>query len=142
MLENATTAGTNRGRAGIQEAAGPDFNAPPTQNSQAESQPRLKLLSFKPHIKNSLRGFAEFELPSGLRLIDCPVLVSNDKAWVSLPSKPILDREGRQKTDANGKLAYVPVVAWRDHDLQNRFSVAAVDLIRCAHPQALDGSGV
>jgi hypothetical protein len=98
----------------------------------------MRLLSFKPLVKNSLRGFGEFELSNGLRLIDCPVLVTNGKAWVALPSKPVLDRDGRQKTDANGKAVYVPVVQWRDRNLADRFSEAAIELIRAAHPDALD----
>jgi hypothetical protein len=101
---------------------------------------KMRLLSFKPLIKNSLRGFGELELASGLRLIDCPVLVSHGKAWVALPSKSMVDQNGQQKRDPNGKPAYVPVVQWRDRDLQDRFSAAAIELIRAAHPQALDGA--
>ena len=73
----------------------------------------------------------------GLRLLDCPVLVSNGKAWVSLPSKSAFDQDGQQKRDINGKLAYVPVVQWRDRGLSDRFSTAAIALIREANPEAL-----
>jgi hypothetical protein len=107
--------------------------------SSAAPTTRMRLLSFKPLVKNSLGGFAEFELPSGLRLIDCPVLVSHGRAWVSLPSKPVLDQTGQQKRDINGKPVYVPVVQWRDRDLQARFSAAAIELIRVAHPGGLGG---
>jgi hypothetical protein len=81
---------------------GNDFLAP----SQAL---RMKLLTFRPLTKNSLRGFAFFELPNGLRIIDCPVLTSHGKAWV-LPSRPVLDESGRQKRDINEKPQYAPVV--------------------------------
>jgi hypothetical protein len=138
MPQNATTAGDNRGRAGnLDTACG--SNSGSTQNFQADSRPRLRLISFKPLVKNSLRGFAEVEFPNGLRLLDCPVLVSNGKAWCSLPSKPLIDREGRQKRDANGKPAFSPVLEWRDRDLANRFSEAVVGLVREAHPGALEG---
>jgi hypothetical protein len=102
-------------------------------------RPKMRLISWKPLVKNSLRGFAEFEFPSGLRLIACPVLVSHGRAWVSLPSKPVLDQTGYQKRAINGKPVYVPVVQWRDRDLQARFSAAAIELIRVAHPGGLGG---
>ena len=100
----------------------------------------MNLLSFKPLIRNSLRGLAEFELSNGLRLIDCTVLVSNGKAWVSLPSKPLLDQDGQHKRDVSGKLAYVPVLQWRDRGVSDRFSDAAILLILGAHPDALGGA--
>src|SRR5262245_57231143 len=119
------------------------MTAPSTAEAAAlrgYSPPRMRLLGFKAIVRNSLRGFAELELPNGLRLIDCPVLASNGTVWVSLPSKPMLDQTGQQKRDINGKPAYVPVVQWRDRNLANRFSDAAIDLIRQAHPGALDGT--
>jgi hypothetical protein len=102
--------------------------------------PRMKLMSFRPLVKNSLRGFVSLELPNGLRLLECPVLVSHGKAWVSLPGRPILDENGRHKRDLNDKLQYAPVIQWRDRDLSDRFSDAVIALIREAHPGALDGA--
>jgi hypothetical protein len=58
--------------------------------SAAPDRPRLRLISFKPLTKGALRGFAHVELPSGLRITDCPVLISNGKTWATLPSKPVL----------------------------------------------------
>jgi len=104
-------------------------------------QRRMVLRSFKPLVKGVLRGFVEIELPSGLVVSDCPVLVSNGKAWATLPSKPVLDRQGRQ-VETNGKRQYAPVVAWRDRDLSNRFSQAVIELVRAAHPDALDDNEV
>jgi hypothetical protein len=64
--------------------------------------------------------------------------VSNGKAWASLPSKPVLDRDGRQKTDANGKPAYAAILEWRARELRDRFSDSVVESIRRLHPEALD----
>jgi hypothetical protein len=103
-------------------------------------RPRIKLLTFKPLVKNSFRAFVTLELPHGLRLIDCPVLISHGRAWISLPSKPLLDQDG-QKRDVNGKSAFAPVPQWRNRGLSHQFSDAAIELIRAAHPSALDGAG-
>jgi hypothetical protein len=102
-------------------------------------RPRLRLVSWKPIDKGSLRGFASVELPSGLKIHDCPVLRSHGKARATLPSKPQLDKEGRQKTGLNGKPAYSPEIEWRTRDLADRFSAAIVDLVRAQYPDAVGG---
>jgi hypothetical protein len=80
-------------------------------------------------------------LAIGLRIDDCPVLVSHGKAWASLPSKPQLDKDGRQKRDASGRPAYTPVLEWKSREIDNRFSDAVVALIRHHHPEALEEAG-
>jgi hypothetical protein len=105
----------------------------------APGAPRLRLITFKAVHKNSLRGFASVELPSGLRITDCPVLISHGKAWASLPSKPVLDRDGKQ-VETDGKRQYAPILEWRDRDLADRFSAAVVNLVRAAHPDDLGGT--
>jgi hypothetical protein len=86
-----------------------------------------------------LRGFATVELPYGLRLIDRPALVGTKGPWVGLPTKKPFDRDGGQRTGADGKPAYSPVLEWSSRDLSDRFSAAVVALVRAAHPDALDG---
>ena len=51
----------------------------------------MRLLHLRPSVKNSLRGFAKLELPSGLRLIDSPCFVHTARPGVALPGKPLLD---------------------------------------------------
>jgi hypothetical protein len=105
----------------------------------ATRRPRtLALVAWRPVVKGALRGFAAIELPIGLKIHDVPVLVSNGKPWASLPSKPQIDRDGRQKTDANGKAAFAPVLEWRSREISERFSKAVVALVRAAHPDDLD----
>jgi hypothetical protein len=88
-----------------------------------------------------LRGFATVLLPSGLKLIDCPILVSNGKAWASLPSKPVPDGEGQHKLGLDSKPASVPVLEWRSRDLGDRFSTAVVELVRRTDPDSLNETG-
>jgi hypothetical protein len=99
----------------------------------------MRLIEFRPFVKNTLRGFATFELPNGLRISDCTVHVSSGTPWVGLPSKPLLE-EGRHKQDVNGKPMYAPVVQWRSRDLHDAFSAKALSLIRAVHPAAVDAS--
>jgi hypothetical protein len=102
---------------------------------------RMGLVAFKAMVKGSLVGFADVRLPSGLEIHDCAVLTSNGKSWAALPAKPVLDRDGRQIIDANGKKKFVPILSWPDRATADAWSDRVVDLVRAEHPEAFDGSG-
>ena len=97
----------------------------------------MRLVSWKRIGKRSLRGFATVELPIGPQLIDCAVFVGKNGAWASLPAKPHLDKDSRQRIGADGKPSYSPAVEWRRRDLADRFSAAVDALVQAAHPDAL-----
>jgi hypothetical protein len=130
-------AGGNRASLGFAEQR-PSTRFFPEAQQGDHGKPHMRLVSFKPLLKGTLRGFAHIELPIGLCITDCPVLVSNGKAWATPPSKPVLDRDGRH-VEVNGKRQYAPILEWRDRDLADRFGAAVVALVREAHPDALDG---
>jgi hypothetical protein len=114
-------------------------NAATAASRSEHPAPRpMRLISFKPVRKNSLRGFCSVELPIGLRIDDISIHVSHGRTWASLPAKPMLDAEGRQKRDANGKAAYSAMLQWRDRELADRFSERVVELVRQSHPGAID----
>jgi hypothetical protein len=96
----------------------------------------MRLVSWRPRVKNSLRGFAVIELPNGLKIHDVAVLVSHGKAWASMPPKPVLDRIGK-RVELDGKRQYAP----GDRSIANRFSNAVVTLVREAHPNPLEDGG-
>ena len=77
-------------------------------------------------------------LPTGLKLIDCPVFVGSSGRWASLPSKPALDRAGR-RAKPGGKPQFAPVVEWRNRGLADRLSAAVIALVEGAHPVVLSG---
>jgi hypothetical protein len=56
----------------------------------------MRLVSFKPLVKDALRGLANVQLPNGLLINDCPICISKRKAWASLPGKLVLGRDGRK----------------------------------------------
>ena len=95
---------------------------------------QLRLISWQPFRKGPLRGFATVELPIGLRIFDVPIRTGTNGLWAGLPAKPEIDRDGRRKTDVNGKPVYAEVLRWRDRGLSDRFSQAVVALVRQAHP--------
>lgn len=97
----------------------------------------MKLRAWRPMIKNSLRGFATVELPSGLVINDIAILTKSNGSWANLPAKPQVDRDGQPKIGANGRPLYAKIVEWRDRDLQDRFSAALCALIVAEHPDAL-----
>jgi len=83
-------------------------------------------------------GFATVELPIGLKLIECPVIIGPKRPRASLPSKPVLDREVKHARP-DGKPQFAPVLEWRDRALSDRFSTAVVALVCAAHPHGLGG---
>ena len=89
-------------------------------------RPRLRIAEWRPR-KNTLLGFAVIELPSGLIVRDVSVHEKNGKRWASLPSRPMLDADGRQVVNHSGKKQYCALLGWRDRDLADRFSAAVVD---------------
>jgi hypothetical protein len=96
----------------------------------------VTMTSPKQITNDSLRGFAKVKLPIGLKLIDCSILVGSNGPWTSLPSKPVLYREGRH-IKLDGKPQFAPVLEWPSRDLADRFSAAVVAMVRAAHPEAL-----
>ena len=101
---------------------------------------RTMLRGFRPLVKGALRGFVTVELPCGLVLHDVAIFAGRNGPWASLPSKPVLDRDGCQRSDTNGKPQYAPIAEWRSRELADRFSAAIVKLVRTAHPDAQNGA--
>jgi hypothetical protein len=98
----------------------------------------IRLRGFRPLPKGALIGFADIELPGGLLVHDCPIFRAKDAgAWAALPAKPVVDRDGKQRPDINGKRQFAPMLEWRSRELSNRFSAAVTALIERAYPGAL-----
>jgi hypothetical protein len=95
---------------------------------------RMRPLDFWPMRKGKLLGF---ELPTGLRISDIPIVGGRNGAFAGLPARPVLDQEGLQKRNINGKPRYTPFLEWRDRSLYSWFSDTLVALIFDAHPDAL-----
>ncbi len=97
----------------------------------------IQIRDWRPMRKGALLGFAKVELPSGMILADCTVMLGDRGAWVSPPSKPMLDRGGVAMKDSNGRVRYTPLVEFTSKEIRQRFSDAVVDGLRAAHPEAI-----
>jgi hypothetical protein len=100
---------------------------------------QLRLVTWKLYRKGKLRGFSTVTLLSvGLKLIDCPVYISDKGAWAALPQKPEYDRDDRRRVDINGQPVWSIVLEWRNRELADRLSAALVAAVRRAHPRDLE----
>lgn len=88
--------------------------------------------------KNTLVGFATVRAPSGVVFHDCAVHRKADSWWVSPASKPILDRNGAQLCDPDGKKRFAPVVSFSNKEIRDRFSAAAIAALRVSHPRVFE----
>lgn len=95
---------------------------------------RLVIRDFRPVRKNSLLGFAKIELPIGLVISDVTVHESHGKRWASMPSKPVLDSDGRHKQSADGKREYAFIISWRSRELSDGFSEAVLSALDADKP--------
>jgi len=73
---------------------------------------------------------------------EIPVILSQTgNPFSMLPSTPILDQDGRQRRDDNGRPRYSVILKWRTRGLQTRFSEVVIALILQEYPEALDEGG-
>ena len=72
--------------------------------------------------------------PIGLQLFDVPVLRGRDGVWPSLPNRPEIDEQRRQRVGLDGKPTYARVAAWRSKKLEQAFRERVVELVRATHP--------
>ena len=100
------------------------------------SESRLVLREFRAVTKNTLRGFATFEFPNGLVIHDMSAHTKNGKCWVAFPALPQLN--GGEVKTVDGKAQYKRIIEWRDRDLSDRFSDAAVAVIKRDKPGILE----
>jgi hypothetical protein len=94
--------------------------------------------SFVPVRRNSLRGFAEVQLPSGMIVADVAVHITEGRPWAAPPSKPMLDRNGIVMRDDKGKIKYAPIISFATKDLRDRFSREVINAMTIAHPGEIE----
>lgn len=98
---------------------------------------QITIKSFRPVVKNTLRGFAEVAFPFGLVIRDVSIHTKNDKSWASLPAKAQLTSDGSIKRTKEGKAEYSAVLVWETRELSDRFSERVVALVKEGWPDAL-----
>ena len=73
----------------------------------------MKAVNFRSRQKNTLVGFFDLVLDSGLILRGCALHLSHGKHWVGLPAKPY--------TDPNGAATWAAIVDFRDRRTRESF---------------------
>jgi hypothetical protein len=95
----------------------------------------VRIAEWRPLHRNTLRGFAIVELPSGMIIRDVSVHEKNGKRWVAPPGKPMIDGNGRHLENSVGQKQYSPIISFRDKATSARFSEVVLDAIRQAGHQ-------
>jgi hypothetical protein len=99
---------------------------------------QMRLMNWRALRQGKLYGFADVELPIGLRINQCALLEGAEGVWASLPTRPELDRDGALRLGANGARVYQAVNEWRSRRLREAFSERVVALVRQAYPHDLE----
>jgi hypothetical protein len=78
----------------------------------------------------ALAGHVTAEMPSGMIIPDIPAFRRADGSLsVGVPSKPLVDGEGRQLRDDAGKRRYAPVISFASPAVKTRWCTAIADLL-------------
>jgi hypothetical protein len=95
--------------------------------------------AFRPLRKNTLRGFADVILPvTRLCIRDVAVRQSDDRCWINLPSRPMLNPDRSPMLNDRGKPLYFAFLRFTDEAAQLQFERAVITALRATHPQVLN----
>ena len=90
--------------------------------------------------RNSLRGFATVEFPSGMVVHDVSIHECDGNRWASPPSKHSLSRDGVHICDTSGKGQHTPLVSFSSKDQRDRFSAMVIAPLRAQSPEVFQQS--
>lgn len=93
----------------------------------------IKVISFRPLVKNTLRGFVTLKLTNvGLEIKDCVLHEKEGKRWINFPARPYEDEKGNRQ--------WVPVLKI-DEDKNRLFQREAVAALNAFLAQAGQSGG-
>jgi DNA-binding cell septation regulator SpoVG len=79
------------------------------RRSRGEQRRQIKIKKWTPHQSGALIGFCSVQLPSGMIVHDLRLMTGKNGHWIALPAMKQVDRDGRPRTDSNGKAIYSPI---------------------------------
>ena len=82
----------------------------------------FRVENYRGYEKNSLRGFCDLILPSGLILRSCTHHKNGKSEWVSLPARPYKQPDGTP--------AWQPIVEFTSKEQRSKFCDAALEAVR------------
>lgn len=103
--------------------------------SQTQPMP-VHILSWRPVVKGSLRGFCVVQIGQ-LKINDVSVWTKDDRSWASMPSKPMIGRDGPIMDNKTGKPRYSAICEWANKDSGERFSESVIAAIERIQPGCL-----
>jgi hypothetical protein len=80
--------------------------------------PAAVALNARRHERNTLRGFFDLRLPSGMVIKGCCVHLKAGRAWIGLPGRPY--------KDASGHETWANVIDFADKESNRRFQAIAL----------------
>jgi hypothetical protein len=103
----------------------------------ARRPPRPRLIAWKEHRQNTLRGFASVQFASGIQIAEIQVHVAGSRMWASPPARPWID-DGSTVTDPEtGKVRYQQLISFSTHGCRRRWSDQVIRALLEVHPGAL-----
>ena len=90
----------------------------------------MKILNWKAFSKNTLQGFFDLQLDSGLLIVGMTYHSQNGRRWVNFPAKPY--------EDENGQTQWQNIVKIPDEDRNKKFQqlvISALDSHFATHQQ-------
>jgi len=101
----------------------------------------IKVESFAPRCKNTLRGFCLVRIEElHLLVYDVTVHTKNGKTWAQLPKRPWI-KDGHTVVDDDGNPKYFPILGFTNTAVGDAFSAAAVKALLERDPHALECRG-
>jgi hypothetical protein len=104
----------------------------------------IVIQKFRPLSKNTLRGFADVQM-TNIRLVvrDIAIHCFDDRWWISLPAKPMVERDGTPIINARtGKQDYFAFLRFDTREAHYQFEQQVLAALREAHPEVFADAGV
>lgn len=89
----------------------------------------MKLLTWRECRRNTLLGFGDLQMDSGLIVKDVSFHAKDGSQWASPPGRPMLDADRNVIRDDTGKVAYSPSIDFADKRIRRQWSDAAVQAL-------------
>jgi hypothetical protein len=105
---------------------------------------RTTILSWRsaPNPAGTVIGLLDVELPSGLQLLGCKLMVSSlGKLWVAPLSSIRRDTDDQPILGENGRASWAPLIGFRDNATRERFRSEVLDALRREYPEAVRDAG-
>ena len=91
----------------------------------------MKCTAYRPIDKGMVQGAADLFVPAlGATLVDCLVFKGQNGRWVNPPNRPMIDRDGKQIRNGDGKPGYKDILKFAgraDKDAWSHAALAAID---------------